>query len=449
MKKTIYLIIVAAAFAGCRKSEFEPVERTNGEADFTRYVAVGNSLTQGFQDGGVYEEGQRNSYPAIIAGQMKLVEPDMGEFRQPDVYGNGSGYMHLAWVNGEIEVVSAGDPGGYDADPSWDGWQPQGIKYNNLGISGITLVQTVALDDGQAAINNGILGGVSFEPFFSFPGNPFARFLDFGDNPAPLLGGGQDVEYLDHIKQSGATFFTCWLGNNDVLGYATAGGVTTSIDLSLAGLGTLELGALSDPVEFRQKYDSVMYAFNSIGAKGVVATLPDVTVIPYLNTFTVEGVKEDMGYTDLWIETGTGTIRPATSADLILLTAADTIESGMGSTESWYLTNDYILDQEEVSTVQARTVELNAAIYASAGQFGFGVVDMYTFLNDMKPGITYEGIGFTPSYIEGGAFSLDGIHLNPRGYAIVANEFIKVINDTYGSNIPKVSVGNYRGVIFP
>ena len=30
-------------------------------------------------------------------------------------------------------------------------------------------------------------------------------------------------------------------------------------------------------------------------------------------------------------------------------------------------------------------------------------------------------------YLTGGAFSLDGIHLTPRGYAIVANGFIETI----------------------
>jgi len=52
-------------------------------------------------------------------------------------------------------------------------------------------------------------------------------------------------------------------------------------------------------------------------------------------------------------------------------------------------------------------------------------------------------------YIEGGAFSLDGVHANSRGYAYLANEFIRVINSNYGSNLPPVQIANYRGVTFP
>ena len=113
------------------------------------------------------------------------------------------------------------------------------------------------------------------------------------------------------------------------------------------------------------------------------------------------------------------------------------------------MTDDYILDAVEVSNTQSRTLSFNAAIKASAAMFNYPVVDMHGFLETLKPGISFEGIGFSPKYIEGGAFSLDGVHLNPRGYAIAANEFIKVINEAYGCNIPTVSLGSYRGVIFP
>lgn len=447
MKKIWIVSLSALALIACRKTEFADVERTNGEADFTTYIAVGNSLTQGFQDGGVYEEGQKNSYPSIIAAQMKLVQPDMGPFRQPEVYGNGSGYMHLEWQNGEIVVVQPGDQGGFAEDASWADWSPTGVKYNNLGISGITLVQTVALDNSQDIVNNAILGGINISfPPINFDGNPYSRFLDFGDSP---FLGGTSKSYLDNVKESNATFFTCWLGNNDVLGYATSGGVVTGVDLTLFGIGNLEIGALSDPNEFRQKYDSVMTAFSNLGAKGVVATIPDVTVIPYFNTFTVQSIIEEYGYANVWIEDYNNNVRIATEADLILLTASSAIENGAGSSETDFLSNGDVLDAYEVNLCVSRTIELNNAIKASAAQFNYPVVDMFTILNTLKPGVAYEGINISPEYIAGGAFSLDGIHLNPRGYAIVANEFIKVINANYGSNIPTVSLGNYRGVVFP
>jgi len=78
------------------------------------------------------------------------------------------------------------------------------------------------------------------------------------------------------------------------------------------------------------------------------------------------------------------------------------------------------------------------------------VFDAYTFLNDIKQhGLVVDGVALSSAYISGGIFSLDGVHLTPRGYAIVANEFIKAINGKYGSSIPLTNVSDYNGVKFP
>ncbi len=47
---------------------------TNGEADFSNYVALGNSLTAGYADNALYITGQENSYPNILAQQFAKVQ---------------------------------------------------------------------------------------------------------------------------------------------------------------------------------------------------------------------------------------------------------------------------------------------------------------------------------------------------------------------------------------
>ena len=61
----------------------------------------------------------------------------------------------------------------------------------------------------------------------------------------------------------------------------------------------------------------------------------------------------------------------------------------------------------------------------------------------------FDGIKFNTSFVTGGLFSTDGIHVNPRGNAVIANYFIQAINNKYGSTIPQVSVTDYHGLIFP
>src|SRR5690606_33785595 len=101
MKKFFYKSSVLALMAGMFLTSCDPeidgLSPSAGELNLTKYVAVGNSLTAGFADGGLYREGQLNSYPAIMAEQFKLAGG--GDFTQPlftEAQRNGSGYLRLS-----------------------------------------------------------------------------------------------------------------------------------------------------------------------------------------------------------------------------------------------------------------------------------------------------------------------------------------------------------------
>ncbi len=449
MKNYIYIAAIGlSVMASCKKTAFDTRERTSGNANFKHYISVGNSLTQGYQDGGLYQEGQSMSYPSMIAKQMAMVQPDMDPFLQPIVTGNGSGYMHLEVINGAIKPVKPTDPNGYVEDASWGNWgnAEKSKKYNNLGVAGIKLIQCVNLTTTDNTVNPVILGGIH-SILLNQDGNPYARFMNFGES-ALLPGGDAPVAYLEHVKGSEATFFTNWLGNNDVLGYAANGGVENK-PFTAFGIG-LDLNALSDINEFTDKYDSITRAFHDLGAKGVCATLPNLISIPYVTTFTVDKLKTDYNYTDIWItETDGSTVRKATSEDYVLLGASGSIATGVGRSQSNPFANGEVLDVDEVTAAKNHTLALNNVIRTIAAKYNYPVVDMFTYMDKLSAGFTFDGIDMNAQYIAGGTFSLDGIHPNPRGYAVVANEFIRVINEFYESNIPKISIGNYRGVKFP
>jgi len=449
MKNYIYITVLGiASLASCKKTAFDEIDRTNGTANFKHYISVGNSLTQGYQDGGLYSDGQSMSYPSIIAQQMAKVQPNMDPFLQPTVSGNGSGYMHLGLVNGVLKPIKSTDPSGYAEDAFWGNWgtAEKSIKYNNLGVAGIKLIQCVNLTSDDRTINPVILGGIQ-TLFVNQDGNPYARFMDFGASEHSLVGGTANA-YLEHVKESEASFFTNWLGNNDVLGYVINGGVSNT-PFSSFGVN-LDLNALSDVNEFTDKYDSITRAFYDLGAQGICATMPNVTSIPYVTTFTVAKLKADYNYTDVWItETDGSTVRKATSADYVLLGASSSITSGVGTSQSNPFANAEVLDEDEVAVAKSHTLALNNVIRSIAAKYNYPVVDMFTYMDNLSAGFTFDGVDMNAEYISGGTFSLDGIHPNPRGYAVVANEFIRAINDYYQSNIPKVSVGDYRGVKFP
>jgi hypothetical protein len=231
------------------------------------------------------------------------------------------------------------------------------------------------------------------------------------------------------------------------LGWSTAGGDDEPFTDPIISVPGLLLSELSEAAEFRDKYDSVLTAFKNMGAKGVCATIPDVTSIPYFNTVTLDVISGDV-----WIREGadTNVIRKATKNDLLLLTASDEFAKGNGKVQTRPLPHTVVLDKNEITIVQNRTNEFNNAIRTLAIKYDFALADMNQFMKTLtNTGLSFDGVDYTPKYIEGGVFSLDGVHPNSRGYAIIANEFIRVINKYYGSNLPTVVVGNYRGIVFP
>ena len=74
---------------------------------------------------------------------------------------------------------------------------------------------------------------------------------------------------------------------------------------------------------------------------------------------------------------------------------------------------------------------------------------MNTYLGTIGSGITFNGVTYNAKYVTGGAFSLDGVHLTPRGYALVANQIISAINAKYGSTVHPIDVNQYNGILFP
>ena len=66
---------------------------TKGDADFSKYISLGNSLTSGYRDGALYSSGQNESYPSMIAAQMKLAGG--GDFKQPLMPNDVGGFNNL------------------------------------------------------------------------------------------------------------------------------------------------------------------------------------------------------------------------------------------------------------------------------------------------------------------------------------------------------------------
>jgi len=433
-----YLFIVAGLIwlSAC-KPNIDTVKPSHANVDFSRYIAVGNSLTAGYADGGLYLAGQQNSYPSIIAKQMQAAGG--GAFNQPLFsadQANGSGYLKLTGFS----------PGGNPITAP---------VTTNLGIRGqiaipgfgnVTLYTKYTGDIENYGVPGIKLYNVTYAGYGNL--NGFYERLLPGNSPT------NTTPYLDFVTAKPFTFFTNWLGNNDALGYATSGG---------AG------DVLTDKNTFTQLYELVTAKLTASGQKGVVATIPDVTSIPYFNTITVGAILAGVQaanpsvkslYINAMVSGGSYAPRAATASDLIVLTfptsKIGTLVStpfGMlpyGLTPYSPIENQYVLDANEAALTQDYVKSYNETIKTVAASKGLAVFDAYAFLNQVSHfGYVQDGIFLDSQYISGGIFSLDGVHLTPRGYAIVANEFIKAINAKYGTTLPIADITQYHSILFP
>ena len=463
------LALLGLGLAGCQPT-IEAPAASAGSADFSSYIAVGNSLTAGYADGGLYREGQLNSYPSILASQFAKVGG--GSFVQPlftEAQSNGSGYLRLAGFTATGSPITApvttnlAVRGGTTQVPLYTKFTD---PVNNLGVPGIRM----------ADINTPGYGSVQ--------GNSY--FERITPDATPLQ------TYLQRVQATVAslkpTFFTEWLGNNDVLFYAASGGASLAPSNSLTSVATFTTNA-----------GQVLDALTVNGAKGVVATIPDVTGIPFFTTvgpslkatlvaanipgliaFTgaapgnaASGNRKQIGTVDIRDANGGRQLFTLTSASFLGLLGRPTgapwralvpraalatylagyaidTTAAFGASVKNPIPSAFILDDVEQGLVATATAGFNNALIAAASSRNLAVFDANLFFRAVAGGgYVANAVNNTAGYLSGNIFSLDGVHPTPRGYAVIANEILKAANAKYSSSFSGVNPNNYRGVIFP
>lgn len=521
MKKIIIstLAVSALFFTTSCETDFDTdvqdIVVTKGEADFSNYVSLGNSLTSGYRDGTLYSDGQNESYPSMIAMQMKLAGG--GGFKQPLMPNNVGGFTNLPGFPGKLVLKMTNGALAPSASPAAAALDnvSAGRPYNNLGVPGAKSFHLVAPNYGSLA---GLATGTA---------NPY--FVRFASSATTSV-------LADAMLQK-PTFFSLWIGNNDVLSYATnggtnsqtTGGVTTytaaTVQTGNTNPATYKSNDISDANVVAGSIKAVLDGLKSVGStKGIIGNIPDVTNIPFFtrvpyNAIPLDATKAQALNTQLYgplkaaltafgqgdrinpvvagnnpvliidnklanlsaqltgaltaggvpaaqaafIGNAFGRARQAKPGELMLLTSSTLL--GLDATTnqpatpssvfiygaSFPIGDQYSLTTDEVNNIGTAVKAYNTSIKAMADSYGLAFVDMNAKMSELnsKSGISWNGVKYTATFVTGGAFSLDGVHLTGRGYAIVANEFIKSINGKYKSTLPQVDPNKYSGVTFP
>lgn len=470
IKNIKWLLLVSLTFVACNNDDDVAVVDPNstdgtpltaGSADFSKYVALGDSFAAGFSDNALFIEGQKNSYPNIIATQFALVGG--GVFTNPFMTDNIGGfagssvYTPRLFFNGSGPQPVSG-ASGTDINARLSG------SFNNMGIPGAKVTH------------------LDFAGYGSAAGNPY--FARFASNPLATV--------LDDALAQNPTFFSLWIGGNDVLGYATSGGDSSN--------------PITPTATFDFLYKSLASELSVNGTrKGVVANLPYVNTLPYFTTVPYNPVPLDAasaaqlnaGFTaynngllfaqsngllsasevaqrtisftasstnrvvivDEYLTNLSGfgipSYRQATSQDLLILPARTFIGSLVGGNAAQInglsvpLADNWVLSKNEIDEIKVATDAYNVTIETTAATNNLAFVDAKAIMALLSTtGISANNYTLTSTYVTGGAFSLDGVHPSPRGYALIANAFLKAINQKYGSNFKGVSMADFR-IMYP
>lgn len=267
----------------------DPCTGGAGTANFTKFVAIGNSFVAGVQGGALFNDGQANSLPAIINKQLACAG-GTATFNQPNINATLGwnlfvtqpflsdntkpvlGRLRLqgtpprptpqAYAAGVLEAVPnpAANPGFI-----YTGGK---ATLNNFGIPAIVLGQSLIEETGDWTV-----AGVD------------PRFSPFYGRLAPPPGGTTTL--IGDAAAAGGSFFLFWLGLDDFFLHAAFGG-----DPSLAPL-TNAVGGTQFDFDFQYTAAITTLLGSNAELKGVVGNFPDIFKMPHFTSVAYNAVPLD------------------------------------------------------------------------------------------------------------------------------------------------------------
>ena len=431
------LLALFVLLAGCTDESLLASEAT--DARFQRYVALGNSITAGFQADGINRTLQEQSYATRLAGQMEtpFALPALQNPGCPPPLTNIFPPSRVASV--ECALRSSPIP----------------TRLNNVAVPGAWV---------QDALTNSAEAGANPNELTTF-----------------ILGGRTQVEAAMEVRP---TFATVWLGNNDVLRAALTGNPSLATSTS----------------NFSSRYTRVLDSLETAGAEGgALASVANVTLIPNLSPgqayaaaeSQINQLGQQLAANDGDPNTNWGSYNVAAScasppsatqsrvsfqygigALFTLALAGQAVE--LDCTDNRTLAEIYgqgtldqvgigslgalsVLTASETQQLVGRLQAYNSFLQSEADDRGWAYVDVNTALgalysagtdtpNDASDDLVPKFPNLDPEQPTFGAFfSEDGVHPSSATHQVVTNLFVEAINAEYNTSLQIIDAPDVPG----
>lgn len=376
---------------------------------FNSYVAIGNSITAGFQSSGITDSTQRRSYAFLLSQSMgtRFAYPGMLNPGCPSLINNFQTQVRVSTIPCSLRTPSATTD-----------------ILNNVAVPGAWSHDPVSLT--------------------STTSNSLTQFF---------LGGKSQVQRAMDAKPS---FVSIWIGNNDVLGPGVSGGSCSNANAACA----LTLAAITSQATFEANYNAMLDSLLRVspGLEGALIGVVNVINAPVM--FPVSGLTGAVKATFDAIACGAGaTPSPACAAGATTIDASCT---GSGALINAFMAfqirigahppnivcatgifpapvgDVLVLTTAEQTTITNAVNAYNAYISAKASTLGWAYYDPNTQLATLRAAGTV--VRNVPTYGTTGTFgtgmSLDGVHPNATLHLTIANNLIAAINAKYNTKLP-------------
>ncbi|MFO8099665.1 MAG: SGNH/GDSL hydrolase family protein [Salinibacter sp.] len=416
--RLLLLLGLLPLLIGC--SDESLLEPESTDARFDRYVALGNSITAGYQASGINQTLQQQSYAVRLADQMST------PFAVPALNDPGC----------PPPLTQIFPPERADSTECALRQSPIPTRLNNVAVPGAWVQDALTNDAGEGANPNAL---TTF-----------------------ILGGRTQVEVA---AEASPTFATVWLGNNDVLRAALAG--TPSLATPAA--------------DFETRYTQVLDSLETAGADdGALAGVTDVTLVPNLSPgaayFAADQsgqLPDDFDVASNCAPSDAGGVgdqmrvpfRYGIQVFLQLASAGQAVEldcednrslleifgeSTLEQIDAADIASNSLLTVDETQALVDRTQDYNSFLQEEADDRGWAYVDVNTSLSalyaagtdtpsDPSDDLVPKFPNLAPDQPSFGAFfSEDGVHPSSETHQVVTNLFVEAINAEYGTSLETI-----------
>ena len=397
----IAAVAITIAAVACTKDSIDVLAPTPAaDPIFQRYVALGNSITAGYQSSGINDSTQRESYAKIVAEQMH------------------TGYVYPALVGFGCAppvvnfLTQARVGGGTSTQCQLRNPATTVLVQNNVAVPGATSADPTATTTKASNILTQL-----------------------------FLGGKTQVQRALDAKP---TFVSVWIGNNDVLDAATKGVTGANTTLNTAGI--------TDTTTFRANYKKMVdQLLVQPGLKGILIGVVNVTAIPAL--FPAESLLTNPTFKAKFdaIAGATTTVLancPGSHA-LVSYGIAGQIRAGthpaviscQKNVPAAPVGDWFVLDSTEQRIFNTDIARYNSYIANKADSAGFAYLDPNPLLYSLRQSGAIPTLpDFTnPTAPFGAYISLDGAHPTGKTHRLAANAIITAINLKYHTTLATVT----------